>query len=305
MNQYIKEPYLQPMDDLITALDLINHIDWDHTVIAGGSVYNSLFQVHDVTSDIDLFFYDANIQDLISLIEKIINNYYGQFNELPTIIKTDSCIKIFTERLESIDHIDLVMINYKDPKHIIDNFDISPSMFLYHKGNYYTNEQGYEFYMTRTFMINLAKISINLGHRLNKYIEKKYACLDVSNLGSNAFTHFKCKHFDIRNGDLKCKYHKYSGYSLNLSKHAPVYTLKLYLAKPEIYICISSYVHDQINESPHIAQISIIKAFTKLIYDKFNVINKLNYPTFIHDFNSEVQKKIFNTESYNLDDYRY
>jgi hypothetical protein len=295
---------------------LFNGLDFDGYCVAGGSVYDHLF-TGNYPKDIDIFLYETRIpaeQVLIGLLNCLTKNYYIIYSTYPTMIKTTNCIKIIMRLEDKIKcNIDIVLSLFPTKISVIDHFDLAPSMFLFDGQKIYANDLGMSFYKTFTFEPLYHKVSDTIGTRIEKYVNRKNAILDLSNAPKKVKDmirddgHLKTKYLIYSQGTIKGRFligKNNDGYDdmngLNSRNHALI--LKYCHQHPERLIFLSLDLikeYEEIRRNKTALSYIVISASEKIA----NVFHYENMITKVVKYSPETHAKLFHTKSITVSEF--
>lgn len=129
---------------------------------AGGSVRDHFLGKGKITTDIDLFF--TNVTDYDLTFE------YLKFSGFVVVFESDNGCKVKNEQFT----FDLVKIFYRDPKHCIDSFDFTVSMFAVDKDRVYHGPTSFIDLAKKQLMLNQIPFPISTFGRTLRYYQKGY-----------------------------------------------------------------------------------------------------------------------------------
>jgi hypothetical protein len=155
-----------------------------HLVACGGCVINSIisdnYTTHTTHSDLDLFFYDLNIEEAnkmrISVICEIINNWRSYSDEVKFIIKRNefvTSIYVFYYNHLEVEY-QLIHRIYPNISSIIGGFDIGACMLAYDGNEIYATPLGAWSLQNRSIIVDTKRRSTSYEHRLVKYFKRGF-----------------------------------------------------------------------------------------------------------------------------------
>ena len=154
-----------------------------HLVVCGGSIVNTIFRPQHQQkkhTDIDLFFYDLNIEEAnkmrISVICEIINNWKSRWDGEKYIVKRNefvSSIYIFYDDVLLVEY-QLIHRIYPDISSIIGGFDIGACMLAYDGHEIYATPLGAWSLRNRSIIVDTKRRSTSYEHRLVKYFKRGF-----------------------------------------------------------------------------------------------------------------------------------
>nr|QBK88030.1 MAG: hypothetical protein LCMAC202_03920 [Marseillevirus LCMAC202] len=160
----------------LLSMGLLNYIDWNNVVAAGGCVSNSIngeIQVPNTqTSDVDLFLYGLTEEQarekITELLQDISRSAVDRFGGSISILKNEYTITLVSSNNKEI-KVQIILRLYKCVYEILAGFDVDSCAVAYNGHDVYLTVRSLNAFQTRMNIVDLSRRSPSYEHRLHKY----------------------------------------------------------------------------------------------------------------------------------------
>nr|QBK87241.1 MAG: hypothetical protein LCMAC201_01430 [Marseillevirus LCMAC201] len=155
---------------------LLNYIDWNNVVVAGGCISNSIngeIKVPNTqTSDIDLFMYGLTEEEardkIAELLQDIHRSVVDRFGGSTSILKNDYTITLVSSNNKEV-KVQIILRLYKCVYEILAGFDVDSCAVAYNGHQVYLTDRSLNAFQTRMNIVDMSRRSPSYEHRLHKY----------------------------------------------------------------------------------------------------------------------------------------